>query len=163
MSFGWKIFRLICVLQMTISALILFSSLFDFFRSPSFADVFKLLLFLLTIMLSILAVNTLNNNYPDTPVTGTQKRNFNRLFLLNFIFLAVLFGLIIGEYRQVSEIAELFNKNILELRFAYYVMLLGYVTVLVFQFVILYGLYDLRRVLYINFRKKKFEFEGSQD
>src|SRR6185503_4604926 len=106
------------------SALILFSSLFDFFRSPSFADVFKLLLFLLTIMLSILAVNTLNNNYPDTPVTGTQKKNFNRVFLLNFIFLAVLFGLIIGEYRQVSEIATLFNKSILELKFAYYVMLL---------------------------------------
>jgi hypothetical protein len=161
MSFSWKIFRLICVLQMTISALILFSTLFDFFRNPSLGDVFKLLLFLLTIMLSILAVNTLNNNYPDTPVTGNQKKNFNRLFLLNFIFLAVLFGLIIGEYRQVSEIAELFNKNILNLRFSYYVMLLGYVAVLIFQFVILYGLYELRRILYMNFRKKKFDFEGS--
>lgn len=161
MSLGWKIFRLICVLQMTISALILFSTLFDFFRYPSFGDVFKLLLFLLTIMLAILAVNTLNNNYPDTPVTGSQKRNFNRLFLLNFIFLAVLFGLIIAEYRQVSEIAALFNKHILELKFAYYVMLLGYVAVLIFQFVILYGLYDLRRILYLNFRKKKFEFEGN--
>lgn len=146
---------------MAISALILFSALFDFFRSPSLGEVFKLLLFLLTIMLSIMAVNTLNNNYPDTPVTGSQKRNFNRLFLLNFIFLAVLFGLIIGEYRQVSEIAQLFNKHILQLRFAYYVMLLGYVAVLIFQFVILYGLYDLRRILYINFRKKKFEFEGN--
>jgi hypothetical protein len=161
MSFGWKIFRLICVLQMTISALILFSTLFDFFRNPSFGDVFKLLLFLLTIMLSILAVNTLNNNYPDTPVTGNQKKNFNRLFLLNFIFLAVLFGLIIAEYRQVSEIAELFNRQILQLRFSYYVTLLGYVAVLIFQFVILYGLYELRRILYMNFRKKKFEFEGN--
>src|SRR5689334_995368 len=112
MSFGWKIFRLICVLQMTISALMLFSTLIDFFRSPNFGDVFKLLLFLLTIMLSILAVNTLNNNYPETPVTGTHKKNFNRLFLLNFIFLAVLFGLIIAEYRQVSELAELFHKHI---------------------------------------------------
>lgn len=146
---------------MAISALILFSTLFDFFRSPSFGEVFKLLLFLLTIMLSIMAVNTLNNNYPDTPVTGIQKKNFNRLFLLNFLFLAVLFGLIIGEYRQVSEISQLFNKDILQLRFSYYVMLLGYVAVLIFQFVILYGLYDLRRVLYINFRKKKFEFEGN--
>jgi hypothetical protein len=161
MSFSWKIFRLICVLQMTISALVLFSTLFDFFRSPSLSDVFKLLLFLLTIMLSILAVNTLNNNYPDTPVTGNQKKNFNRLFLLNFIFLAVLFGLIISEYRQVSEIAVLFNKHILDLRFSYYVMLLGYVAILIFQFVILYGLYELRRILYMNFRKKKFDFEGN--
>jgi hypothetical protein len=161
MSFGWKIFRLICVLQMAISALILFTTLFDFFRSPSFGDVFKLLLFLLTIMLSILAVNTLNNNYPDTPVTGNQKKNFNRLFLLNFIFLAVLFGLIIAEYRQVSEIAELFNRHVLQLKFSYYVTLLGYVAVLIFQFVILYGLYELRRILYMNFRKKKFEFEGN--
>jgi hypothetical protein len=159
MSTGWKIFRLVCVLQMILAAFILFSGLFKFFRYASFAEVFRLLLFLLIMLLSIFAVNTLNNNYPDTPITGNQKRTFNRLFLLNFLFLAVLFGLIIAEYRQVSGIAVLLDRPIIRLRFSYYMMLLSYITVLIFQFVILFGLYDLRRILYINFRKKKFEFE----
>jgi hypothetical protein len=161
MSIGWKIFRIVCVLQMILAALILFSSLFDFFRYASFGDVFKLLLFLLIIMLSIFGVNTLNNNYPDTPVTGTQKKNFNRLFLLNFLFLAVLFGLLFAEYRQVSGIAKLFDQPVFSLPFSFYAMLLGYITSLIFQFVILYGLYELRRILYMNFRKKKFDFEGT--
>jgi hypothetical protein len=159
MSTGWKIFRVVCVLQMILAALILFSTLVDFFRYASFGDVFKLLLFLLIMLLSIFAVNTLNNNYPETPITGSQKKNFNRLFLLNFLFLAVLFGLLFAEYRLVSGLATLFNKPILELPFKFHLMLLGYLTSLIFQFVILYGLYELRRILYMNFRKKKFDFE----
>jgi hypothetical protein len=159
MSIGWKIFRIVCVLQMTLAALILFSTLWDFFRFASFNDVFKLLTFLLIMLLSIFAVNTLNNNYPETPITGNQKKNFNRLFLLNFLFLAVLFGLVFAEYRQVSAIARLFDKPILSLRFSFYVMLLGYILSLIFQFVVLYGLYELRSTLYMNFRKKKFDFE----
>ena len=161
MSISWKIFRLVCVLQMIISAFILFSALVDFFRHATFGEIFRLLLFVLTMLLSIFAVNTLNNNYPDTPVTGKQKRTFNRIFLLNFLFLAVLFGLIIAEYRQVSEIANLLDKPIHKLPFSVFGMLLGYVMVLIFQFVILYGLYELRRILYMNFMKKKFEFEGN--
>jgi hypothetical protein len=159
MSIGWKIFRIVCVLQMTLAALILFSTLFDFFRYASFGDVFKLLLFLLIMLLSIFAVNTLNNNYPETPITGRQKKNFNRLFLVNFLFLAVLFGLLFAEYRQVSGLATLFDKPILSLPFKFYILLLGYLASLIFQFVILYGLYELRRILYMNFRKKKFDFE----
>ena len=160
MGTGWKIYRIVCVLQMIAAAFILFSTLFDFFRHASFGDVFKLLLFLLVMLLSIFAVNLLNNNYPETPVTGNQKKTFNRLFLLNFIFLAVLFGLIIAEFRAVKAIAILLNKSMFSLHFATFVMLLVYIVVLVFQFVILYGLYDLRRLLYVNFTRKKFDFEG---
>jgi hypothetical protein len=159
MSTGWKLYRIVCVLQMIAAAFILFSTLFDFFRHASFADVFKLILFLLVMLLSIFAVNLLNSNYPETPVTGNQKKSFNRLFLLNFIFLAVLFGLIIAEYRTLKLYAILLNKPMLKLQFASFIMLLGYIVVLIFQFIILYGLYDLRRLLYVNFNKKKFDFE----
>lgn len=160
MSIGWKLYRFVCIIQMTIAAFIMLMTLLDFFRHASFGDVFKLLLFLLIMLLSIFAVNTLNNNYPDTPITGSQKKTFNRLFLLNFIFLAVLFGLIIAEYRAISELTKLLNISFFDLPFRLLILFLSYVLVLIFQFIMLYGLYDLRRLLYVNFMKRKFEFEG---
>jgi phosphoglycerol transferase MdoB-like AlkP superfamily enzyme len=141
-------------------AFIMLMTLLDFFRHASFGDIFKLILFLLITLISIFAVNILNNNYPDTPVTGGQKKTFNRLFLLNFLFLAILFGLIIAEFRTALAISKLLNISFFELPFRLLMMFFSYVLTLIFQFIILYGLYDLRRLLYVNFMKRKFEFEG---
>jgi hypothetical protein len=113
-------------------------------------------------MLTILALNIINNNYPDTPVTGKQKTNFNRLFLLNFLFLVFLFGIIIAEYRELSSVAELFSRTVFQLPFNLYIPFLIHLFILFFQLAILYGLYELRRELYFNFMKKKFEFEKDQ-
>ncbi|MEO5562454.1 MAG: hypothetical protein ABIR18_03445 [Chitinophagaceae bacterium] len=160
MSIGWKLYRFACILQMTMAAFIMLMTLLDFFRQASFGAVFKLVLFLLITLLAIFAVNILNNNYPDTPITGSQKKTFNRLFLLNFIFLAVLFGLLIAEFRVLQSAARLLNISFFEFSFRFLMMFFAYVLMLIFQFVILYGLYDLRRLLYVNFMKRKFEFEG---
>jgi len=134
-------------------------SLINFFQTASLGDILKVLLFVLIFMLTILAINIINNNYPDIPVSGKQKTNFNRLFLLNFIFLVFMFGILISEYRQLSILATLFNRSLLRLPFDLFTPLLISLFMLIFQFVILYGLYELRRELYFNFRKKEFEFE----
>src|ERR1041384_8084963 len=107
MPLNWKLYRIVCFLQVGLSAFILFSSMVDFFRVPAFSDVARLLLFLLVLLLAIFAINLVNNNYPDTPVEGSQKKAFNRLFLINFLFLAFFFGFLFAEYRALNRFAEL--------------------------------------------------------
>lgn len=159
MSIRWKLFRVVCILQMITAVFIAITSLIGFFENPLFSNFARMLLFLLIISLAILAVNILNTNYPDTPVAGRQKRSFNILFLLNFLFLAFLFGFIIAEFRVMKQISVLTGISFFRLPFSLYISLAVYVVVLIFQLVILYGLYLLRRELYMNFMKKKFEFE----
>lgn len=159
MTAGWKLFRIICILQMIIATLLLLNTFFEFIQSPSFGGIFRMLLFLLIMLLTILAVNMLNKNYPDNPVTGSQKRSFNRLFLLNFLFLAVLFGLVFGETGDVRQLAHITGKPVFQLPFGFFIMMIVYIVMLIFQFIILYGLYVLRRLLYQNFNKRRFEFE----
>jgi hypothetical protein len=120
------------------------------------------LLFLLIFFQTILAINILNINYPDVPVTGKQKTNFNRLFLLNFLFLVFLFGTIFAEYRELNDIATFTGKHFFDLPFQFYLFLFSDTVILIFQFIILYGLYELRRELNFNFMKKEFDFEKDQ-
>jgi hypothetical protein len=159
MPAGWKLYRIICILQMTSAGYILMSSLLTSFSTINFSLIIRLLVFLMVILLAIFAVTTLNNNYPDKPVDGSQKRTFNRLFLVNFIFLALLFGFVISEFRFVNQLATITRKNIWQLSFRYWSTLVVYIVTILFQLVILYGLYNLRQLLYLNFRKQKFEFE----
>lgn len=159
MPASWKLYRVVCILQVMLSSFILFTSLIDIFRITLFSNAVGIILFLLVISLSILAVTILNNNYPDTPITGKQKKTFNWLFLLNFIFLAVLFGFIISETRSLRLFANLLDKNLFELPIHLFIKLIAYIIILIFQLVILYGLYILRLRLYDNFMKQKFEFE----
>lgn len=162
MPVKWKIFRFICVLQMIISSTAEIMALIRFFQEPGFYTVIVVVLFLLVFMFTILAVNILGNNYPDTPITGRQKNNFNRLFLLNFLFLTFLFGIIFAEWRDLRVIADLTGKSVLSLPSRFYLYLGGNLLILIFQFIMFYGLYHLRRELYVNFMKKKFDFEKSQ-
>jgi hypothetical protein len=160
MPLSWKFYRIVCILQMVSSSIIMMSTLFRSFQYPNFTDIARLVLFLLILLLAIFAINTLNNNYPETPITGPQKRTFNRLFLLNFIFLAVLFGFIIAGIKSINELAVLLGKPVVQLPFTALMTVTVYIVTLVFQFIILYGLYNLRRILYSNFMKQEFEFEG---
>jgi hypothetical protein len=160
MPTNWKLYRVICFFQTAIAAFVILTSIFSFIQSPSFSDVARAILFILVLMLSIFAINTVNNNYPDKPIEGSQKTVFNRLFLMNFVFLAFLFGFVFAEYRVVSRFARLINQPVFTLPFELLISLCTYFLSLLFQLIILYGLYQLRIVLYENFRKRKFDFEG---
>jgi hypothetical protein len=162
MPVRWKLFRIVCLLQMLSASFFTIVSLISFFQSFRFAVFIRVVLFLLILMLSIIAVNILNSNYPDVPVTGRQKNNFNRLFLLNFIFLIFLFGILFGDIRQLNFFSGLTGRRVFQLPLRLFTEpAINFIT-LVFQLIILYGLYVLRRELYINFRNKQFEFEKDQ-
>ncbi|HLG39027.1 MAG TPA: hypothetical protein VI461_05125 [Chitinophagaceae bacterium] len=162
MPIRWKLFTIVCLLQMLSASFFTIISLISFFQSFRFAIFIRIILFLLILMLSIMAVSIVNNNYPDVPVTGRQKNNFNRLFMLNFIFLIFLFGIIFSGIRQLNFFAGLTGRHAWELPFRLLITPLINFATLIFQLIILYGLYALRRELYINFRTKQFEFEKDQ-
>lgn len=162
MPLRWKLFRIVCILQMLSASVFAIIGLINLFKSGGFSAIITILLFLLIFLQTILAINILNNNYPDTPVTGRQKTNFNWLYLLNFLFLVFLFGFIFSEYRQLHSLSVLIGKSIFELPFEFFIYLITHLIILIFQFIILYGLYQLRRELYFNFMKKQFDFEKDQ-
>jgi heme/copper-type cytochrome/quinol oxidase subunit 3 len=159
MTLGWVLLRIVCFFQTAIAAFVVLSSIFGFVRYPSFTEVARALLYLLVLMLSIFTINVLNNNYPDKPIEGPQKSAFNRLFLLNFVFLAFQFGFVFAEYRSANRYAQLLDTAIYNIPFYLLISLITYSVTLIFQLIIFYGLYTLRRLLYENFRKKKFDFE----
>lgn len=161
MPIRWKLFRTICIVQMIAAAFNELDVLFNFFRYASWSGVIGLILFLAILLLTILGVNLVNNNYPDEPVEGNQKKSFNRLFLVNFLFLAPLFGFVIAEFRSLTQLAHLTSKQLFDLPFSIFLMLIAYLGMLILQLIILYGLYKLRLELYANFMRRKFEFERS--
>ncbi|HKZ67206.1 MAG TPA: hypothetical protein VJ111_12650 [Chitinophagaceae bacterium] len=160
MPLHWKLFRTICIIQLIAAAFNSLDTLFNFFIQASWSGLIGLALFLAIMFLTILAIHLLNNNYPDEPVKDKQKKSFNRLFLVNFLFLTFLFGFIIAEFRSLTHLASLTGKTLFEFPFAIFLMLLVYVGMLILQLLILYGLYKLRLELYANFMKRKFDFEN---
>jgi len=159
MSAKWKFFGLICVLQLLATAFFSITSFINLLQLGLFYFLLQTIAFVLMTWLTILALNILNNNYPDVPVGGRQKTIFNWLFLLNFLLLAFLFGLVIAEYKNLKALTNLLDRSIFSLPFKWLLPFFIYSIILVFQFIILYGLYAIRIELYRNFMKKQFEFE----
>ena len=160
MSAAWKLFKFVCFLQMLVTVYFTLTSFISLFQSGDFYYILEALSFALMACFSIMALNILGSNYPDKPVVGRQKCIFNWLFLLNFLLIAFLFGLFFAEYGQLKALSTLFGRSIFSLPFRLLLPLLVVVILLVFQFIILYGLYEIRRLLYKNFFiSKKFEFE----
>ncbi len=163
MSFGWQLFRIICFLQLLATTFFAFISMISLFETGRIYFLLQTLFFCAMAALAILALQLLSNNYPDKPVAGKQKSLFNWLFLVNFLLLAFLFGLVFSSYRSMKEIAAAFDHDVFSLPFKILIRFFANLAVLVFQFAILYGLYQFRRQLYINlFMNKQFEFEAEK-
>ena len=159
MPLRWKIFRIICIVQLLAASVNALEKLFYVFINFSFSNIIGLLLFIAIMLLCILGINLVNNNYPEEPVAGRQKKTFNRLFLLNFVLLTFLFGFIIAEIRSLNQFAGNLGTTFFEIPFSLLLIVLVYIAMLILQLIILYGLYQLRLELYSNFMKRKFEFE----
>jgi hypothetical protein len=160
MSASWKLFKLVCFVQMLITVYFTFTAFISLFQSGEIYYFFETLAFILMTSMAIMALNVLGNNYPDKPIAGTQKIIFNWLFLLNFLLIAFLFGLFFAEYGQLKALSRIMLRPLATLPFTFFVPFLAIIMLLIFQFIILYGMYAMRRLLYINFfTKKQFEFE----
>lgn len=156
----WKIFRLICLLQLMICIVMCgYAGTRTLAGGFSFYFLLDTGVYLAMVLLANMGINIVNNNYPDIPIADRQKKRFNQLFLLNFLLIAFLFAHIFREFGTFSQLRDLFRNYDRALPFTAYSSLLLYSVMLIFQFLILFGLYSLRRLIYANFVNRKFEFE----
>src|SRR5262245_8448385 len=101
MTRSWLIMlRIICIIQVLAAIILCFSSLFGLFIGGGIMSLLQSIAFGFIASLPILAFTISNNNYPDKPIEGRQKKYFNRIFLINFLLIAFLFGYIFRDYRD---------------------------------------------------------------
>lgn len=147
---SWKLFRFCCIIQMVLVALQLMLSLSGiFYRVKIIYPLTELLAYGIVFIFVYMGLSLLNYNYPDSPLTPRQRRNFNWLFLVNFLLIAYLFGQVISEWRRVIPWITL-----VEGRFIDYLSLVAMLAMNIFIFILhlvfLGGMYQLRRVIYQN-------------
>jgi hypothetical protein len=159
MPLRWKLFRFVCVLQILLVVGIGGYSFIKIFLSGShFYYFFNAIAFIMMMLLANLGLSVITNNYPDQPIVDAQKSRFNWLFLLNFLLISFSSAHVIAEYRTLNEIS-VFSESIIRLPLTLLGPLILYLFIFVFHLTILYGLFFLRREIYANYLRKKFEFE----
>lgn len=159
MPLQWKLFRVICALQILltlsesgISTIWLFIS-----NNPVYYFI-NASAYILMLLLAVLGLNIINNNYPDHPIVDVQKNRFNWLFILNFLLLSFSSGHLIAQYRALNRL-YFFTGSLKSLPYSDLLTFFMYLFNFIFHIIILYGLFFLRRLIYNNYLQKKFEFE----
>jgi len=100
----------------------------------------------------------MNNNYPNIQLEAAQKKGFNRLFLLNIVALLFLFASLFRSWYTLRMLMDR-SKPVIIVPIWYYLEPVIHLLILVFQFLLLYGLILLRRELANYQEEQHFEFE----
>ena len=106
MPLRWKLFRLLCVLQILLVVGIGgYSFIMIFLSGSPFYYFFNAIAFVMMMLLANLGLSVLTNNYPNEPIVDALKSRFNWLFLLNFLLISFSSAHVIAEYRTLNEIS----------------------------------------------------------
>lgn len=146
--------RIVCVLQILITIFLFFSSLLHLLTNGSFMSLIQVIAFAFIGALPIFTFKVFNNNFPDRPIEGKQKKNFNRLYLINFLLITFLFGFVFRDYRDAVN-----QSKVLGWWLVIFIPFIISCCMLLFHFSILYGLYWLRQHINNNVSDKQFDFE----
>ncbi|MBC7849513.1 MAG: hypothetical protein H7Y31_07240 [Chitinophagaceae bacterium] len=150
MSTAWKLFRVVCVLQLLAIVAQLVISAIGLMTPQTFFYSFTGIVIYTVIFLFVLqALSMINQNYPDTPLSPRQKKKFNWLFILNFAAIAFLFGVVVGEWKTTLPLLAAIKARVGT------VLLIGFPLILsimafLFHLILLFGMYRLRRTIYHN-------------
>lgn len=158
---NWKLFQVYCCLQILfagIHSLVSFIGVFTTAHPLYF--ILCTLAYALIAWLAIFGLSMYNKLFPDQPVTGSKKKLFNRLFIINFLLTIFLFGLLFLEINTLKGISQSLSLSLSTLPFSLYIQIIAYLLMLIFHLLILYGMFQLRITLYRNYKNKKFEFEN---
>jgi hypothetical protein len=151
---NWRVFKALSIIQMIMVLFMLVISVGGIFYGGNiFWRIFEGLCYGLMMLFLYQGFNILNDHYPDTPLSLAQKRNFNVLFLLNFLLIAFLFAKVIVQWRFVRSIISgltLEPKG----QFLVFLPLLMATMVFVLNVVHLAGMYKLRIMIQENNQKK---------
>ena len=146
--------RIICIIQILIAISKCFVSLVGLIGGQ-FVFLLQAIAFALIAALPVFTFIISNNIFPDKPIEGKLKKNFNRLFLINVLLTSFLFGFVFKDYKQAMSLSD----QVGHLYFIFFIDLSISIATLLFHFSILYGLYWLRSHINNNTSSKQFDFE----
>jgi hypothetical protein len=150
----WRVFKALSIIQMIMVMFMLVISLGGIFYGDNISwRLFEGVCYGLMGIFLYQGFTILNDNYPDTPLSLRQKRNFNLLFLVNFLLIAFLFAKVVVQWRYVRG---LINNYDLDARGNFLVFLPLTVAFLVFALNVVHlaGMYQLRTIINKNNQKK---------
>src|SRR6187401_2537027 len=134
------ILRIICIVQILIVIFKCLASLVGLVGGE-FVFLIQAIAFALITALPVFTFIISNNNFPDKPIVGKLKKNFNRLFLINVVLISFLFGFIFKDYKQVVSLSDKLGKPFSVFFIDFFISIIT----LLFHFAILYVLYWMRR------------------
>lgn len=146
----WKLFRILCILQLI---MVLYSLVMHGIRlfngNNTWGDLIGVISYALVFLFVCQGLSLLSDNYPDTPLTTSQKRRFNLLFLVNFILIAFLFAKTVHVWRIIPllNMASIMRNNLF---FNLLFIIFQSIVVFIFHLLFLFGMYRLRQLIYQN-------------
>jgi hypothetical protein len=147
---GWKIFRIICIVQLVLVAFQGMLTISRLFTSKGIVmSLVELLVYTCVFVFVYDGLSMLNYNFPDIPLSPKQKRSFNLLYLLNFLFIAFLFARVVNTW---GILPLLFGQGQLSIRnwFLIIIYLISPWFVFFIHLVFLAGMFRLRRLIHKN-------------
>jgi len=146
--------RIICIIQILIAISKCFVSLVGLIGGE-FIFLLQAIAFALIAALPVFTFIISNNNFPDKPIEGKLKKNFNRLFLINVLLTSLLFGFIFKDYKLAASLSDKIGQPYP----IFFIDLTISIITLLFHFAILYGLYWLRSHINNAVGSRQFDFE----
>jgi hypothetical protein len=146
----WKLFRLLCIVQLILVAfqgVRSFGLLFT--RESTLLYFVKTVAYTMVFLFVYHGLSILNYNYPDQPLSAKQKRVFNLLYLVNFILIAFLFAQVLNDWWMVRFV---FDPEIVKST-GWYTMtafLLMSWFIFIIHLITLGGMFKLRRFIHQN-------------
>ncbi len=150
---GWKLFRLLMVLQMIIIAFNLTISIVVLFEhlGMTFLNILKMLSYAVVFCFLYMGIVILNNHYPDSPLSRRQKTWFNYLFILNFMAITLLFAVCLSVWRTTIPMLLMNDSSAYRLNYLNIALLLFLATYpFLFHLFFLGGMMKLRKLIYQN-------------
>ena len=157
-KFWLILLRVICVIELILAVFQCFFSLIGLL-SGQFVFLLQAIAFAFIALLPIFTFTLIGTNFPDKIIAGKQRKNFNRIFLVNFLLIAFLFGFFFKDLGNVQTLAKDLETPFYKLDIFFLGGLLISSIMLVLHFCILYGLYWLRSHINYNASRKQFDFE----
>lgn len=152
------ILRIICGIQLVITAYSSIFSLISLFLGEGFMAIVHTIAFAFIAALPVRVFMILGNNYPDKIIEGRAKKNFNRLFLINILLISYLLAYVIRDFRSGMD-----NFNEKGIFVFFLLSFIGSLSMLIIHLCILYSLFWLRKQIAINARHEDFEFENKDE
>ena len=157
------ILRIVCIIQILMAVFQCLSSFTGLVLNGEFIFLLQSIAFAFIVILPIITFNISNNYFPDKIIEGRPKKNFNRVFLINFLLISFLFGFVFQNFSDYRNAVKLSHEFSVATKYgppaSYLISIIISCAMLIFHFSILYGHYWMRRYINNNVNHKQFDFE----